>query len=158
MWKGWYIDCILSYAFVFAKKSELYTLKICGENLIVSNEIVLKTYVCQGIFCYLNIENEQFLTRTIVRIRAPPTDLNFFEFRSVGGARIRTIDLILNCSFSIFRWQKTPWQISLLWTHLIRYFITLDSLLALTLVSIPTFTNEIVEIFLIEYLLLNRIF
>lgn len=31
------------------------------------------------------------------------SDLNFFEFRSVGGARIRTIALILNCSFPIFR-------------------------------------------------------
>ncbi|MFQ7715056.1 MAG: type II toxin-antitoxin system PemK/MazF family toxin [Blautia sp.] len=40
-----------------------------------------RSEICQGVFCYLNIENEQFKIRSIVRIRAPPTDLNSKKFR-----------------------------------------------------------------------------
>ncbi len=42
---------------------------------------VHRSEICQGVFCYLNIENEQFKIRSIVRIRAPPTDLNSKKFR-----------------------------------------------------------------------------
>ena len=55
-----------------------------NESRVIKYRIkcVHRSEICQGVFCYLNIENEQFKIRAIVRIRAPPTDLNSKKFRS----------------------------------------------------------------------------
>ncbi len=46
-----------------------------NESRVIKYRIkcVHRSEICQGVFCYLNIENEQFKIRSIVRIRAPPT-------------------------------------------------------------------------------------
>ena len=55
-----------------------------NESRVIKYRIkcVRRSEICQGVFCYLNIGNEQFKIRAIVRIRAPPTDLNSKKFRS----------------------------------------------------------------------------
>ena len=57
-----------------------------NESRVIKYRIkcVHRSEICQGVFCYLNIENEQFKIRSIVRIRAPPTDLNSKKIQ-IGG-------------------------------------------------------------------------